>query len=172
MNLFFSEEKDIKRNPQRVFRIRHKNQYDKLIRMLRHAHAAEHGAWWAYRGHMDSVVSNYEKSRFKIILKEESEHINMIEKMLFDFNTQPSRWQPRFFIIVGKTLGFMCKYTGYRLPMFVAGLMENIGTSSYDKIAKEANKLGQFSIGVILTEMAKTEQEHEEFFKERLRTSR
>jgi demethoxyubiquinone hydroxylase (CLK1/Coq7/Cat5 family) len=143
--------------------------YAKLIRMLRHAHAAEYGAWWAYKGHMESLTNNFERSSLMLIMSEENRHIEITKKMLADFNAHPGYWQPKTFIGIGKVLGFLCKYTGYRLPMFVAGLIEKIGKNSYRAIAAEAKKVGQPLIELVLLEMAETEEEHEEFFKERLK---
>lgn len=142
--------------------------YQKLIKMLQHANAAEYGAYHAYVGHRDSVRSVYDKAQLDLIMQEEMIHIKTTSLMLQDLGAEPSPWRILFFTIVGKTLGKLCHYTGYKLPMWGAGVIEKMGRNGYRKIALEANRLGQPRMRQVLIEMAEVEEEHEQYFKGRL----
>lgn len=143
----------------------------KLIRQLRFAHAAEIAAYHAYEGHWRSVTDEAEQKHIQSIALDELKHIYSIEKMLVILNSSPSPILDKAGKIVGELIGLACFYSGWRLPMLVAGLMEKIGTSSYKDIANTAIDNERYIMASHLLEMAKVEQAHDEYF-ENLRNAK
>lgn len=137
----------------------------KLIRQLRFAHAAEIAAYHAYEGHWRSVTNEAEQKHIQSIALDELKHIYTIEKMLTGLNAKPNRLLDKMGKVFGELIGFACYYSGWRLPMLVAGLMERIGTASYYDIAMEAVNEERYIMAYALLEMGKVEQEHEDYFK-------
>lgn len=133
--------------------------------MLKFAHAAEIAAYHAYEGHWRSVSNQAEREYIRKIALDELKHIRNIEVILSTMNSKPSKTLDVCGLIVGETVGLLCYYTGWRLPMIVAGLMEKIGKSSYNEIALEAADNGMTVLVVILLSMAENENEHETYFK-------
>ena len=142
----------------------------KLIRQLKFAHAAEIAAYHAYEGHWRSVSNQAEQDYIKTIQLDELKHIFTIEKMLEGIHAKPSPLLDKAGKIVGELIGFACYYSGWRLPMWVAGVMEKIGTRSYREIALEAAEQGRYLMAGCLMEMAKVEEEHEQYFEKLRRT--
>lgn len=136
----------------------------KLIRSLKFAHAAEIAAYHAYEGHWRSVSNKVEQDYLKKIQLDELKHIHTLDKMLESFDQVSNPILDTLGKFVGEVIGYMCYVTGWRLPMIVAGIMEKIGTSSYDKIALEAAEAGRPNLANRLMKMAQNEQEHEEYF--------
>lgn len=143
----------------------------KLIRQLRFAHAAEIAAYHAYEGHWRSVTNEAEQKHIQSIALDEKKHIHDLEKMLDSFGYCPDAFLDKCGKVVGELIGLACFYSGWRLPMLVAGVMEKIGTSSYKDIAIEAAEQGRYAMASKLMQMAKVEQEHDEYF-EKLRKSK
>jgi rubrerythrin len=143
----------------------------KLIRQLKFAHAAEIAAYHAYEGHWRSVSNQAEQDYIKGIALDELKHIYTLEKMLEGLQAKPSPILDRAGKYVGELLGLACFYSGWRLPMWVAGVMEKIGTASYKDIADTAIDNERYIMATSLLEMAKVEYEHEQYF-ERLRKAK
>jgi rubrerythrin len=139
--------------------------HSKLARQLRFAHAAEIAAFHAYEGHWRSVTNQAEQDYIKTIALDELKHIYDIEKMLDSLGWCTSARMDTVGKFVGEVIGWMCYHTGWRLPMMVAGLMEKIGTASYEKIALQAAEDGRYLMAQKLLEMGKVEAQHEEYFK-------
>lgn len=138
----------------------------KLIRMLKFAHAAEIAAYHAYEGHWRSTTNITEQNHLKKIQLDELKHIYTIERMLTNLSAKPNEFLDKCGKVIGELIGLACFYSGWRLPMLVAGLMEKIGTASYQDIANEAIKQECFVLAYHLLEMGKVESEHEKYFKE------
>lgn len=136
----------------------------KLIRQLKFAYAAETAAYHAYEGHWRSISNYEERAYIQKIQLDELAHIYTIEKMLRNINAKPNLTLTLCGEIVGKLIGITCFWTGYRLPMYIASMMEKIGAASYENIAHEAIESDRPLLAVKLLEMAKTEKEHEYFF--------
>lgn len=136
----------------------------KLIRQLKFAYAAETAAYHAYEGHWRSVSNRAEQEYIQKIQLDELRHIHTIDRMLSILGHRPNHTLTWCGKVVGELLGFACFYTGWRLPMWVAGVMEKIGTASYEKIAYQALDSGRPLLAVKLFEMAKVEAEHEQYF--------
>lgn len=136
----------------------------KLIRQLRFAHAAEIAAYHAYEGHWRSVSNKAEQEYIQNIQLDELKHIYVIERMLEGLRAKPNPLLDKMGKIVGELIGIACFHTGWRLPMWVAGVMEKIGTASYKEIAMEACEQERYLMASQLIEMSKVEQAHEEYF--------
>lgn len=143
----------------------------KLIRELKFAHAAEIAAHHAYEGHWRSVSDREEQEYIQKISLDELRHIHTLETILRHFGAKPNKFLDSCGYVVGEVVGLMCFVTGWRLPMWVAGVMEKIGKSSYKKIALHAADLGMKVLTSVLIDMAKNEDEHEAYFK-RLRENK
>lgn len=143
----------------------------KLIRMLKFAHAAEIAAYHAYEGHWRSVSNQAEREYIRKIALDELKHIRTIRNVLVSMQSKPSVILDACGRVVGEVVGLACYYSGWRLPMIVAGLMEKIGTASYHDIALEAADSGMIMLTVLLLDMAKVEDEHETYFR-RLRETK
>lgn len=141
----------------------------KLIRMLQSAHAGELAAFYAYEGHWKSLKSDSEREAIKKIQREEMEHIKLTEVFLEGLRAKPSPIKDYIFTKIGKTIGFLCHWTGWTLPMKVAGLMEKIGAYSYKNIAKEAWASKNHQIVKTLNRMQTVEIQHEDYFNGLLR---
>lgn len=138
----------------------------KLIRQLKFAHAAEIAAYHAYEGHWRSVSNTAEQKYIQDIQLDELKHIYTLERMLEGLHVKPSPKLDWCGKAVGELIGFACFYTGWRLPMWVAGIMEKIGTASYKDIALEAADQERYVMAQALMEMAKVEWEHEQYFEQ------
>lgn len=143
----------------------------KLIRMLKFAHAAEIAAYHAYEGHWRSTTNIAEQNHLKKIQLDELKHIYTIERMLTNLSAKPNEFLDKCGKVIGELIGLACFYSGWRLPMLVAGLMEKIGTASYQDIANTAIENERFLMAQTLLEMGKVEEEHEKYF-ETLRRSK
>lgn len=143
----------------------------KLIRQLKFAHAAEIAAYHAYEGHWRSVSNSAEQKYIQSIQLDELKHIYTIEKMLEGLQQKPNPLLDKAGKVVGELIGFACYYTGWRLPMWVAGVMEKIGTASYKDIAMTAIDNERYLMASVLMEMAKVEFQHEQYF-EKLRRAK
>lgn len=139
----------------------------KLIKMLQNAHAGELAAYYAYKGHADSVSDEIAREIFEI-RREELEHIFFLKRELIKFGSYPNRYRDAIFTIIGKTVSALCYVTGFYLPMYVAGLMEHVGAVSYEEMAEEANRIGEHELAVELKLMALKELEHEIYFRNKL----
>jgi len=136
----------------------------KLVRKLRFAHAAEIAAYHAYEGHWRSTTNQREQEYIRNIALDEMKHIRDLERMLDCLGYCTDSTLDKAGKVVGEIIGFMCYYTGWRLPMWFAGVMEKIGTSSYKDIAEIAADEKRYAMAYKLMQMAKVEEQHEEYF--------
>jgi demethoxyubiquinone hydroxylase (CLK1/Coq7/Cat5 family) len=136
-----------------------------LIGMLQNAHAGEIAAYHAYEGHWKSLKDHKERKEIRKIQEEEMEHIELIEEFLKDLNSKPLFFLDLIFSFIGRVLSVMCYFTGYRLPMYVAKKIEQIGVENYNKMALEAREHGHHAMYLFLCDMSEVEQQHEKYFK-------
>lgn len=145
---------------------------NKLIRMLKQAHAIEIGAYHAYEGHWKSLnKSGFERLNVWWIQQEEEGHRECVSQMLEKLNAKSSPILDSVFWVIGKTISAGCSVFGYRMAMFGAKVMETLGAVCYKKLAEEARKCGFPAMTVELERMQKAEERHEEFFKKCLNPS-
>lgn len=137
----------------------------KLIKMLQHATASEAGAFMAYDGHEKSVKDPIVKAAIAKIKREELDHVKILVEFLAILGAKPNKLKNKFFVYIGMILGRLCFFTGFRLPIYGAMLIEKIGINGYDKLAKEAERTGRDTMARILLAMGETEKEHEAILK-------
>jgi demethoxyubiquinone hydroxylase (CLK1/Coq7/Cat5 family) len=137
---------------------------EKLIEILLLAYSGELAAAYAYRGHWKSVRKPNEVKGIRKIEQEEWIHRAAVGKMLKKLGTKPELLREVKMWTIGRTIGFLCHLTGWFFPMYFAGRLEHTNVKEYDTAAHHAGKLGLRKFEKELLKMAKTEQEHEDFF--------
>jgi len=138
----------------------------KLIRLLQQAYAIEIGAFEAYEGHWRSLKTPQERGLIQAIQLEEVEHRENVERMLKELGAKPNRFYNAILYVIGKSISIGCRFMGYRLAMWGAGIMEKLGGACYKRIAREARDEGYPAMAVDLDEMQAAEERHETFFKD------
>ena len=137
---------------------------NKLIKMLQAAHSGELAAYHAYQGHWESLPEGPERNKVQEIQRDELEHLKIVKKILTSFGAKPSRTRDLSFLICGLGLSFLCKWTGWFLPMKGALLIEKIGVTNYTEMSQLAIMCGASQAAMILLAMAVKEEEHQEYF--------
>lgn len=135
-----------------------------LIKMLRKAHSGELAAYYAYKGHWQSVSDPLQRKKIQKIQEEELEHRKIVYNMLKRLGSKPSFTRDTTFVVCGHVLGFLCKYTGWFLPMKVALLIEEIGVVSYWDMLDCSLMEGHPELTMTFLAMARTEEEHKKYF--------
>ena len=140
---------------------------ENLIRILQSAYSGEMAAAFACRGHWKSLKkSSDERERIRQIEDEEWTHRREVGKWLDVLEAKPKRAREVVFWTVGKTLGNACFVAGWFFPMYFAGKLESGNVKEYEDAARFAEELEMPKGFDELMEMARVEQERENFFKE------
>jgi hypothetical protein len=135
-----------------------------FITILQLAYSGERAAARAYAGHWRSLPPGNERETIARIEKEEVEHRQTVGKMLQELNAKPALWREILMNFIGNCAYVGCFFTGWFLPMYFAGKLENDNVKEYDVAAAHAHALGLDHLLPALHEMSKTEAEHELFF--------
>ena len=137
-----------------------------LIRILQNAYSGELAAAYAYRGHWKSLEeSSKEREKIKQIEAEEWTHREAVGKWLKELNAEPRKIKEAVFWTIGRTLGNVCFLSGWFFPMYFAGRLESGNVKEYEDAAAFAKELEMPQCFDELMEMARVEQEHEDFFR-------
>ena len=139
-----------------------------LIAILQLAYSGELAAAYAYRGHWQSVTDPQERERIAQIENEELHHRNLVGEMLASLGASPNQKRERRATIVGRTLGFLCHFTGWLAPMYGAGRLESRNIREYETAAGYARECGREDLIDCLLMMAEVEWEHESYFRSRV----
>ena len=137
-----------------------------LIRILQNAYSGELAAAFAYRGHWKSLRESAEKTRIKQIEAEEWHHRERVGRWLESLDAKPRRVREAVFWTIGRTLGLTCHLSGWFMPMYFAGRLENGNVVEYEDAAAFAKELEMQDCVEDLLDMARVEAEHEIFFRE------
>ena len=137
----------------------------KLVKMLQKARAAELGAFLAYEGHWKSLSDQEEREAIRTIQRDELEHFTVVSKMLTHLGGKPSWALDAVFTVIGNTLSFLCKYTGWLLPMKGALIFEKIGVNNYYEMIEVALREGHPELCITFTQLLAREEEHQLYFK-------
>ena len=137
-----------------------------LIRILQNAYSGELAAGFAYRGHWRSLRDSPERVNIKKIEAEEWHHRERVGRWLTGVHAKPRRLREAVFWTIGRTLGLTCFISGWFMPMYFAGRLENGNVQEYEEAAKFARELGMTECVDDLLDMARVELEHEVFFRE------
>ncbi len=139
----------------------------RLVALLRLAHAGELAAALAYRGHWRSLADPAESARVRAIEEEEWHHRSLVHGLLSELGHAPGRLREARQLLVGRTLGLLCRFSGWFLPMYAAGLLERKNVVEYEQAALLARASGREDFLPCLLQMADVEREHERYFRER-----
>lgn len=132
--------------------------------MLRVAYSSEMAAAYAYQGHAASVKDPGERTSLSAIELEEWQHREAVARMLAILGEAPSPIRESVFTAIGKTLRFLCPWSGWTLPMLCAGVIETINVGQYVRMAGDAAESGLKQMATELEAMAEVERRHEAFF--------
>jgi demethoxyubiquinone hydroxylase (CLK1/Coq7/Cat5 family) len=145
---------------------------NQLIQLLRKAYSGELAAALAYRGHWNSLSGHEDRERIKQIEFEEWMHRKLVGKILQSFRTPPDPVREVKGFLLGRLLGFGCGLLGWFAPMYLAGFLESKNIVEYTDAAQLAVECGHPEILECLYEMAKTEWQHEQFFRSKVLSHR
>jgi demethoxyubiquinone hydroxylase (CLK1/Coq7/Cat5 family) len=140
------------------------NPRKRLIGILQNAHAGEIAAAFAYRGHWKSLRHSNDREHIKQIEAEEWMHRERVGFWLRELKSQPKAGREMFFHCLGRILGTACYFSGWFMPMYFAGKLENQNVDEYSEAAKFAAEIGMSECTAEMIEMSETELRHEEFF--------
>ena len=142
----------------------------KLVKLLQKAHAGELAAYHAYQGHWESVSDPEEQLAIQKIQKDELEHAEVVSKMLHHLGSRPSFLRDTIFVVLGRALSFLCKYTGWFMPMYVAKLIEKIGVNNYYEMLEISLTKGHPELAFTLMQLASREEEHRIYFEKAIKS--
>jgi rubrerythrin len=140
----------------------------KLIGILQSAYSGELAAAYAYRGHWHSVRAADERDAIRNIEEDEWRHRRFVGEMLSTLGSRPSARRERRAVIIGRTLGLLCRCMGWLAPMYGAGKLESRNVREYETAARYAHDCGSVDFIECLLEMAEVEWDHEHYFRERV----
>lgn len=132
------------------------------------AYSGERAAALAYRGHARAVADPGERERIGRIEREEWRHRRRVGRMLLTLGVRPGRRREWTALAVGSVLGALCRWAGRFLPMYAAGLLERGNVGEYVAAAELARRSGRADWIAPLLEMARTEADHERYFRSRV----
>jgi hypothetical protein len=136
-----------------------------LIGILQLAFSGEKAACYAYNGHWKSVSDPEERGRIAFIEQEEWHHRNLVGEMLRELGSGPDLRREFRATVIGRTLGFLCHFSGWLLPMYGAGKLERRNIGEYETAARYAVACGHSEYVDSLLTMAEVEWEHEQYFR-------
>jgi hypothetical protein len=142
----------------------HQGSRRQLIEILEGAYSGELAAAFAYRGHWKSVKDSTERAAIQKIEHEEWVHRARVGEMLASLGAAPLKFREVKLWLIGRTIGIACHVTGWFLPMYFAGRLENGNVVEYEVAASRAAALGLVEFEADLRVMARVEREHELFF--------
>jgi len=139
----------------------------RLVTILQKAHAGENAAYLAYEGHWRSLSKKNPSAAetIKDIQKDEWFHRQSVGFMLIELDARPSPAREALMWLIGKTTSALCYVSGNWASAVGAEMIEKIGSVSYWEAAELARDEGYPAMATYLEEMARTEEEHETFFK-------
>jgi demethoxyubiquinone hydroxylase (CLK1/Coq7/Cat5 family) len=137
----------------------------RLIHLLRAAHAGERAAAFAYQGHARSLRDPAGRDAIARIEREEWEHRHRLGEMLAELGQRPARLREVLFATIGRVLSALCHLSGWYLPMFGAGWIEARNVQEYVDAAACARAAQLPGYARELARMADCEREHEAYFR-------
>lgn len=136
---------------------------NKLIFLLKYAHAVEIGAYNAYEGHWRSLPNgSIAQDTIKAIQIDEKNHQQALEGFLQAFNSKPSPILDGILWCIGKSISMACHFMGYNAAMLGAKIMEKLGSAIYFNLAREAASFDSVLSNTLYT-MGTVEEDHERF---------
>jgi rubrerythrin len=136
----------------------------RLVRLLQVAYSSEMAAALAYQGHAHSVEDRFERDSLLEIEQDEWRHREEVGRLLEALGERPLRGRELLFGTVGRVLRALCPWSGWYLPMIVAGAIEMLNVRQYVSMAGWSRELGYEAESELLEEMAEVERRHQAFF--------
>jgi demethoxyubiquinone hydroxylase (CLK1/Coq7/Cat5 family) len=143
-----------------------------LQKLARLAYSAERAAAFAYQGHARSVRDPVEKSELAQIEAEEWLHRENLARIMARIGILPSRFLEIKYAVIGKGIGFSCRFIGWFMPMYFAGRLESGNVIEYVHMEILALEYGLEDEVDCIREMARVEKTHEMYFLEKAKTRR
>ena len=143
-----------------------------LIELLQLAYSGELGAALAYRGHWKSLSEGEDRRRIRTIEQEELHHRSRLREMLLELGAAPKRSREVRAWLIGRTLGLLCRVSGWLAPMYGAGKLESRNVREYEAAARHARDCGRLEWVDCLLTMAEVEWDHEAYFRARVLSHR
>jgi rubrerythrin len=138
-----------------------------LVAILQGAYSGELAACFAYQGHAASVEDPDEIWQIHAIEADEWEHRQRVGEILADLGSAPLPGLDRKMTLVGKTIGLLCRFGGWFIPMYGAGRLERGNIVEYEHAARRAYTCGRSELVDDLLDMAEVEWDHERYFREK-----
>jgi hypothetical protein len=107
----------------------------RLIALLQLAYSGEKAAALAYQGHARSVSDPAEKEMIEKIEKDECVHREKVGRLLTRLDARPLPLREIRSSAIGHVLSFLCRFSGWFLPMYFAGKLETNNVCEYEKAA-------------------------------------
>ena len=143
-----------------------------LMALLQLACSGELGAALAYRGHWKSLPEGEDRRRIRAIEQEELHHRSRLREMLRELGAAPKRSREVRAWLIGRTLGLLCRVSGWLAPMYGAGKLESRNVREYEAAARHARDCGRHDWVDCLLTMAEVEWDHEAYFRGRVLSHR
>lgn len=142
-----------------------------FIRALQNAHAGELAAAWAYTGHGESffIKNKVEKAEVLKIREEELHHRRRIAEILKEVGAAPRRSREILMFCIGVSIGFLCMFGGWFIPMYGAGKLESGNIFEYEVAARLAFLSGNEKYVNELLSFGELEWDHELYFRKKAR---
>ena len=145
-----------------------KNKAQKLfVTSLQNAHAGELAAAWAYWGHYKSlfVTDKAEKAEIKQIMDDELHHRQRIREMLTELGYEPRFSRECLMFCIGFSIGILCLFGGWFIPMYGAGKLESTNIFEYEVAARLAHLSRNEKYVDVLLSFGELEWDHELYFR-------
>ncbi|MDR3616451.1 MAG: hypothetical protein P4L53_23020 [Candidatus Obscuribacterales bacterium] len=137
---------------------------------LQMAYSGELAAALAYAGHWRSVREQLQREAIHQIELDEWHHRRILLRMLNDLGERPIVWRDWMMRILGYNIFFGCFVTGWFLPMYFAGRLEDGNILEYKQAAEHARCLGMLALESELLDFSSKEEEHEAYFYQAVQT--
>jgi hypothetical protein len=102
----------------------------RLVRLLQLAYSGKKAAALAYQGHCRSVRDPEVKAMIAKIEQDEWVHRERVGRLLGELGARPLRSREIRSSLIGHALSFLCRFTGWFLPMYFAGKLETRTSAS------------------------------------------
>ena len=138
-----------------------------LIHLLQMAHSGEKAAANAYYGHYKSwfIKNSTERAEVKKIYEDELHHRQRLKEILAELGAKPKLRLEIMFFSIGFTIGFLCLFGGWFIPMYGAGKLESTNIAEYEVAARLAHLAGLNKYIPELLVFAEIEWDHELYFR-------
>ena len=94
-------------------------------------------------------------------------HRRHVAGLLAAMGERPQWWREAVMGRVGRLFGFLCRFSGWFFPMYMAGRLEAMNVGQYTGAAELARRLGLDEAAALLQEMVEEEMRHEAWFSAR-----